>query len=147
MTSPFYSSKILLKISKESVCTKPQKHIPITSWYDISYTHNTAQKIKFSIKDLFSKCDQIRSFLRIWSHLPKKSLKKNLFFCAVLALLGSRKLTDKDQKRFLCLLEIMFSFASLVKKLIEDYCRKWLAIQFILYQKSFLNFASNIERI
>ena len=25
----------------------------------------TAQKMKFSIKDLFSKCDQIRSFLRI----------------------------------------------------------------------------------
>ena len=26
---------------------------------------NTAQKMKFSIKDFFSKCDQIRSFLRI----------------------------------------------------------------------------------
>ena len=25
---------------------------------------NTAQKMKFSIKDFFSKCDQIRSFLR-----------------------------------------------------------------------------------
>ena len=32
----------------------------------------TAQKMKFSIKDFFSKCDQIRSFLRIWSHLLKK---------------------------------------------------------------------------
>ena len=31
-------------------------------------------KMKFSIKDFFSKCDQIRSFLRIWSHLLKKSL-------------------------------------------------------------------------
>ena len=29
----------------------------------------TAQKMKFSIKDFFSKCDQIPSFLRIWSHL------------------------------------------------------------------------------
>ena len=27
-----------------------------------------AQKMMFSIKDFFSKCDQIRSFLRIWSH-------------------------------------------------------------------------------
>ena len=35
---------------------------------------NTAQKMKFSIKDIFSKCDQIRSFLRIWSLLLKKSL-------------------------------------------------------------------------
>ena len=30
--------------------------------------------MKFSIKDFFSKCDQIRSFLRIWLHLLKKSL-------------------------------------------------------------------------
>ena len=35
------------------------------------------QKIKFSIKDFFSKCYQIRSFLRIRSHLLKKSLMKN----------------------------------------------------------------------
>ena len=30
----------------------------------------TAQKTKFSITDFFSKCDQIRSFLRIWSQFP-----------------------------------------------------------------------------
>ena len=42
-----------------------------------------AQKIKFSIKDYFSKCDQIRSFWRIWSYLLKKSLMENFFFCAV----------------------------------------------------------------
>ena len=35
---------------------------------------STAQKMKFSIKDFFSKSDQIRSFLRIWSDLLKKSL-------------------------------------------------------------------------
>ena len=38
----------------------------------------TAQKMKYSIKDFFSKCDQIRSFLLIWSHLLKKSLMENL---------------------------------------------------------------------
>ena len=48
---------------------------------DQKYT--TAQKMKFSIKDFFSKCDQIRSFLRIWSHLLKKSLIENFIFCAV----------------------------------------------------------------
>ena len=32
------------------------------------------QKMMFSIKDLFSKCDQVRRKLRIWSHLLKKSL-------------------------------------------------------------------------
>ena len=45
--------------------------------------YDTAQKIKFSIKDFFSKCDQIRSFLQIWSHLLKKSLMEIVIFCAV----------------------------------------------------------------
>ena len=30
---------------------------------------DTEQKMKFSIKDFFSKCDQIHRKLRIWSHL------------------------------------------------------------------------------
>ena len=30
--------------------------------------------MKFSIKDFFSKCEQIRSFLQILSYLLKKSL-------------------------------------------------------------------------
>ena len=49
----------------------------------ISVITNTAQKIKFSIKNFFSKCDQIRRKLRIWSHLLKKSLMENFIFCAV----------------------------------------------------------------
>ena len=36
----------------------------------------------FFVNDLFSKYDQIRSFLRIWSYLLKKSLMENfIFFC------------------------------------------------------------------
>ena len=42
---------------------------------------DTVQKMKFSIKDFFSKCEQIRSFL--WSHLLKKSLMENFVFCAM----------------------------------------------------------------
>ena len=38
----------------------------------------------FSIKDFFSKCDQIRRKLRIWSHSLKKSLMENFNFCAVI---------------------------------------------------------------
>ena len=41
------------------------------------FSQITAQKMKFSIKDFFDKCDQIRSFLWIWSHLLKKSLMGN----------------------------------------------------------------------
>ena len=44
---------------------------------------HTAQKMMFSIKDFFSKCDQIRRKLRIWSYLLKKFLWKNIIFCAV----------------------------------------------------------------
>ena len=44
----------------------------------------TTQKMKFSIKDFYSKCDQIRSFLRIiWSHLLEKTLMENFIFCKV----------------------------------------------------------------
>ena len=39
--------------------------------------------MKFSINDFSSKCDQIRSFLRIWSHLLEKSLMENFIFYAV----------------------------------------------------------------
>ena len=38
------------------------------------------KKMKFSIQDFFSKCDQIRRKLRIWSHLLKKSLMENFNF-------------------------------------------------------------------
>ena len=42
------------------------------------YSHWT--KMKFSIKDFSSKCGQIHSFLRIWSHLLKKFQMKNFIF-------------------------------------------------------------------
>ena len=63
---------------------------------------STAQNMKFSIKDFFFKCDQIRQSLffnkvaglpvtvlkkrlwRIWSHLMKKSLMENFIAYAVL---------------------------------------------------------------
>ena len=50
------------------------------------YEISTAQKMKFSSKDFFSKCDQIRFFLQISSHLLKKPLIENFIFCAVLKL-------------------------------------------------------------
>ena len=49
-----------------------------------------AQKMKFSIKNFFIKCDQILRKLRIWSHLLKKSLMENFFFCAVIHQLFAR---------------------------------------------------------
>ena len=42
------------------------------------------QKMRFHIKYFFGKCAQIRSFLRIRSHLLKKSLMENFIFCEVI---------------------------------------------------------------
>ena len=44
-------------------------------------------KMKFFIKDFFSKSDRIRGKLRIWSHLLKKSLMENFIFCVVTTLI------------------------------------------------------------
>ena len=54
--------------------------IPLLSYYPLftKVLRFLAQKLKFPIKDFFS-------FLRIWSHLLKKSLMENFIFCAVLA--------------------------------------------------------------
>ena len=41
------------------------------------------KNMKFSIKDFFSQCDPICSFLQIWSYLLKKSWMENFIFCAV----------------------------------------------------------------
>ena len=41
---------------------------------------HTAHKIKYSIKDFLSKCDQIHRKLRIWSNLLEKSIMENFYF-------------------------------------------------------------------
>ena len=50
-----------------------KNYVKVVQLSPLDKTH-TAQKMKFSIKDFFSKCDQIFSFLRVWSHLLKKYL-------------------------------------------------------------------------
>ena len=51
--------------------------------YEICAALHTAQKMKFSIKDFFSKLDEIRNFRQICLHLLKKFLTENFIFCAV----------------------------------------------------------------
>ena len=55
----------------------------ISQLHFATFSSDTAQEVKFCFKDFFSKCDQIRSFLRIWSCLLKSPIE-NLIFCAVL---------------------------------------------------------------
>ena len=45
------------------------------------YTLNfTAKKMKFPIKDFFSKCDQVCRKMQVLSHLLKKSVMENFIF-------------------------------------------------------------------
>ena len=78
------------------------------SAFIIAFKHGlsfTAQKMEFSIKVFFSKCDQIRSFLQIWSHLLKKSLWKTSFFVQCLAGLKVGKPFKMLRKIYVNLLE------------------------------------------
>ena len=64
-------------------------------WEEVVRKCPHCTKMKFSINDFFSKCDQIHSFLRIWSHLLKKSLTENSIFCVVPA---EKSCSNKFQK-------------------------------------------------
>ena len=56
---------------------------------------NHFAKMKFYIKHFANKCDQIRSFLRIWSHLLEKSTMENfIFLCSELT---NTRLTQKHE--------------------------------------------------
>ena len=72
---------------------------------------DTAQKMKFSIKDLFGKCNQICPKLGIWSHLLKKSIMKNLIFCAVGNIIFSRSKKIVESGHDTCY-EIVWYFIS-----------------------------------
>ena len=78
-------------ISRKNLCVI---EVRFFGWDDLLYLleihqllsyfpYYTAQKMKFSIKNFFSKWDQIRRKLRISSYLRKKSLKENFIFCVV----------------------------------------------------------------
>ena len=56
----------------------------LISYLALKMTVTTAPKRNSSIKDLFSKSDQIPRKLHTWSHLQKKSLIENLLFCALI---------------------------------------------------------------
>ena len=80
----FILSRNFLSIISQQLLRK------ILQFYLIFWCRNFAEMQSFhstknevSIKHFFSKCDQIRSFLRIWSYLLKKSLMENFIFSAV----------------------------------------------------------------
>ena len=80
---PCNSMKIIglgaaLKMGNKNVFNRSQWYGSNLYWRRWNFSPDIAQKMKFSIKDFFSKCDQIRRFL-----LLKKSLMENFIFCGV----------------------------------------------------------------
>ena len=109
---------------------------------------NTAQKMKFSIKDFFSKCDQIRSFLQILSHLLKKSLMENLIFCEVQGIIYNNqlKLPNISASVYVSTKTAIFVFPSICRSIrTEEACnfilKKTLAQVFFC---EFCEFSKNI---
>ena len=90
----------------------------------------TVQKMKFSIMDFFSKCDQIRSFLWIWSHVLKISLMENFISCALIHMIGLLS-TTMVHTRFnyccyyfkLAILNLVFSFIDWFYHVTFPFCR------------------------
>ena len=96
----FFQKKVLLDIRSEIHLVR--SNIPYTSqcvWalikiifrpaltlrFDLTISCScTAQKMKFFVTDIFSKCNQIHRNLRILSHWLKKFVMENFIFCAVL---------------------------------------------------------------
>ena len=69
--------KMLIFISADYVHYSSVTVIDKSNFPSMFYT---ARKMKISTNGFFSKCDQIRRKLRIWSHLLKKSLMENSIF-------------------------------------------------------------------
>ena len=64
-----------------STCTDYSFMIQVTAWSWVERNVScTAQKMKFPIKDFFSRCDQIHMKMQILSQLMKKSLMKTFIF-------------------------------------------------------------------
>ena len=108
--------------------------------------------MKFSIKDFLSKCDQIRSFLRIWSYLLKKSLKENFGFCAVYIRVMWR-VKFVQFVRLICRAQFFKPQIIFVKSSIIDICQTHLCVSAIYrvialnleYHVTVVNLPSDLE--
>ena len=106
--------------------------------------------MKFSIKDFFSKCDIIRSFLQIWSNLLNKSLMENFIFCAVILALEQYLEFDPGfeftdiyhcfNHHFECSSNIYIIFLCVVK--ITSACWCFLINRMVALKKTFLRFTA-----
>ena len=76
----YFPLMCLRKISIEITIFEINENVALTFSRKVFFAKSLHKHWSFSIKDFFSKCDQIRRKLRIWSHLLKKSVRENFHF-------------------------------------------------------------------
>ena len=104
-----YAISIILLFSPTKPVERSENLPLLATLTRVVITHNaclTAQKMKFSIKDFFSKCDQIRR------KLLKKAGMENLIFCAVLKTFIGRYVFNSNRKAFNYILSKVLRFSS-----------------------------------
>ena len=79
----YFPLMCLRKISIEITIFEINENVALTFSRKVFFAKSLHKHWSFSIKDIFSKCDQIRRKLRIWSHFLRKSILENFIFCAV----------------------------------------------------------------
>ena len=96
-------------------------------WKVLKATATNAQKMKFSITDFCSKCEQIRSFLRIWSHFTEEIDNGTLYF-----LYSEPQISAFKAKlyRKSCFITIWSSRLQSSAAVIQPCCNSWLLIAF-----------------
>ena len=99
----------------------------------------TARKMKFSIKDFFSKCDLIHRKLRIWSHLLKKSFVQNFIICPVIKTAFANNLLAAHE---ICL-KSKLQTLNLLYTLVKNFIFNFRIYKIFFYPLRFADFCSN----
>ena len=97
--------------------TLGEQNLYYQKFLELFYIILTAQKMKFSIKDFFNKCNQIRSFLQFPVDLvtfTEEILNGKLHFCAVLKVVYKKSFLKHfanffEKHHFQCLKACIFS--------------------------------------
>ena len=79
--SSFFQCFPVLFLAFAAEYQKSLQYLGKLVWSRLARVKSLHVQKKFSIKVLYSKCDQIRSFQQIWSHILKKFTEE---FCAVI---------------------------------------------------------------
>ena len=94
--------------------------------------------MRFSFKNFFSNCDKIRSFMRIWSHIMKKSLMESFIFRGLkphlIQVYHVFLVPDQRNLSYLKVVLVVCSCQQLVKKMWTNNLRCWKLTKYISWK-------------